>query len=288
MKKIRVQVQGGLGNQLFTWAMAHEITLQTRQQVELVYVNDKKQRLDRPNELYEIANHCSHAISVRESLLWGYIFRIVDKANRMGRTFHLIATSVLKVYSCSSEFEIPAKKVLNAAMIRGFFLNSKMVNRNRLVLNHELQATLMNIYSRFKNVQTIHIRRGDTIEISNSWGILSEQYYEKLIDASEPMVICTDSEELAKSFSKKYPKAEFSTPKTETAWQTLKILSQGNQFVGGNSTLSWWAAWLVTSKKDGVASLPRPWRPYNEEISNYLHLDRVAYQIAQFEGCEQV
>lgn len=283
MKKIRVQVQGGLGNQLFIWAMAHEIAISTQKKVELVYVLDQNQRVDRPNELIEISNHCNHNISLKDSYLWGYTFKIIDKSQQLGIKFQEFIETVLKIHSCSTENEIPAKKTFNRRMIRGYFQNADIVNLQKSIIHQELISTLNNMHTRHSCLQTIHIRRGDTIDIASSWGVLTEGYYEQLIVESEPMIICTDSQEVADTFANKYPSVESSTPLTDTAWQTLKILSQGNRFIGANSTLSWWAAWLVTYKQDGVAILPKPWRPGDTGSPNFLHLERVTYQEADFE-----
>lgn len=283
MKKIRIQVQGGLGNQLFIWAMAHEITSKTGKKVELIYIDDTHQRTDRPNELRGIANYCGHAISVRESKLWGYIFKFVDKSPQFGKNVEQKLISFLKIYSCTSDFEIPEFKKLEPKMLRGFFQNSEMVNRHKLALSQEIYETFKDIEIKCKNLQSVHIRRGDTIDISKSWGVLSMEYYEKLITESVPLVICTDSEALAVKLAQKYTEAEFSTSKTDSAWQTLKILSQARHFIGGNSSLSWWAAWLVANKNDGEALLPEPWRPNNGEASKNLFLDKVSYQEAEFE-----
>lgn len=287
MKKIRIQVQGGLGNQLFIWAMAHDITRSTGNKVQLIYIADRYQRKDRPNELNEIKIHCSHQISVKESRLWGYIFKLVDKSKQFGKIVEQTLISLFRIYSCESEFEIPNLKEIQTRMVRGFFQNSEMVNRHRLILIQELGDTFRLIGIKSENLQSIHIRRGDTVEISGSWGVLSMKYYEKLIDESKPIVFCTDSEVLANKLAGQYPQAKFSTPKTDSAWQTLKILSQSSHFIGGNSSLSWWAAWLVTEEKEGEAILPKPWRPNNQEASKNLYLEKVYYREAEFEQVEK-
>jgi len=73
-----------------------------------------------------------------------------------------------------------------------------------------------------------------------------------------PVIICTDADVLDPDFLLEFPNAEVLDKSHLGVWPTLALMVKAEQFVGSNSTLSWWAAKLRIPL--GLPSvLPRPW-----------------------------
>ena len=285
MKKIRVQLQGGLGNQLFIWAMAHELERTTGCEVQIKYVRDKLQRADRPVEIYSLLQHCNHAISINESKNLGLILRIIDKAVKHSKLIGRICQKVLGIYDCQSSSEIPNFSGKRLRMLRGYFQNVEMVERNSSVILEELGTALEMISARFLEDDTtvIHIRRGDTKVISESWGVLSSAYYLKIVDQTKSIVICSDDDSISRLFAGEFPNAIFFSPSNSSTWESLKILISGDQLIMANSTLSWWAGWLKAKKDPKSVFFPDPWRPLERITFENLKLNSVNFCTAELE-----
>jgi hypothetical protein len=285
MKTIRVQLHGGLGNQLFIWATAHDLVKKYNCKVKLVYISDGQQRLDRPLEMREIGVFCDHSISISTSKFWGILFKLIDKINSMLKDRNTNFGKLLGVYSLANAYDVLDKLPTRTVMIRGYFQDSMMVDRVSQDLALEISKTLKatEVEEKFVAKQSLHIRRGDTTSIATSWGILSLNYFDKSYISNQKTVVCTDSREIQEIYSLKYPNTVVSTNAIHNSWQTLKILAQADRFIGSNSTLSWWAAWLVNHEKKKMAILPDPWRPHDQKATVALIISGVSYQVADFE-----
>lgn len=285
MKKIRIQLQGGLGNQLFIWAMAHELERTTGCAVQIKYVSDKLQRSDRPVEVYGLLQHCNHAISINESMVLGALLRAIDKGVKHSKFLGKIYQEVLGIYDCQSSYEIPIFDRKYPRIIRGYFQDLEMVERNSLVIQKELSSTLELVSAPLlpENTVVMHIRRGDTRTISESWGILSSEYYLKIAHESKSIIICSDDDSAAQLFVGEFPTATFLSPSNTSTWESLKILIAGNQLVMANSTLSWWAGWIKAKKNPNSVFFPDPWRPHERITFERLKLNDVNFCNAEFE-----
>lgn len=285
MKTIRIQLHGGLGNQLFIWAAAHDLAKKNKCKIKLVYIRDKQRRLDRPVELREIEAICKHSISVSTSKLWGIVFKAIDKLNSVLESKNIDYGKIFGIYSLANSYDVLDKLPANTVMIRGYFQDSKMVDRVTGDLVLEISKTLnaIEIEEKYIAKQSLHIRRGDTTSIAASWGILTLNYFNKYYISNEKTVLCTDSDEIQNTYSLKNPNIIISTDVTHNSWQTLKILTEANRFIGSNSTLSWWAAWFISQDKNKIAILPHPWRPHDIQVSVSLVLEEVKYEVSEFE-----
>ena len=286
MKTIRIQLHGGLGNQLFIWAAAHDLVQRNKCKVKLIYVIDKHQRADRPLEMREIEAYCTHSISVSTSKIWGIIFKAIDKVNSVLQTRNIDYVKKFGIYSLPNSYDVPNCLPSNVSMLRGYFQESSLVYRMAEDLLIEISKTLnaTEIEKIYIAKQSLHIRRGDTTAIGATWGILTLDYFNRVLDTNEETVVCTDSSEIRDIYSAKKLKIVVSTDATHNSWQTLKILTRSDRFIGSNSTLSWWAAWLISWDNQKVAILPTPWRPQDKQASSALMLDKVRYEVSEFEG----
>jgi hypothetical protein len=275
MKTIRVQLHGGLGNQLFIWAMAHEISLSTGSKVQLEYVTDRNQRNDRPIEIESLFNACPHKISINQSRSMGIFFRLLDKIGLYSKTLQGILKEIIGIYDCKTSYEIPDFSKRIPRFVRGYFQSAEMVGRNKEIIEREINSAFRaeGLFQENHADMVLHIRRGDTREISKYWGVLSLNYYLKQVDINLPFTISVDDAKEIKVLGRHFPNATFLTPDNSTTWQTLKILSEASTLIIANSTLSWWAAWIKSNTNPKNIYFPDSWRPNDRKTFESLRID---------------
>lgn len=286
MKTIRVQLHGGLGNQLFIWAMAHEISSLTGRKVQLEYVRDRYQREDRPIEIAKLLNVCAHEIYINQSKTMGRFFRVIDKISAHSEILSGVVNKVVGIYDCKTSFEIPDFSTKIPRIIRGYFQSAEMVEKNKLILEKEINSVLQleNSVKNFDKDLILHIRRGDTREISKDWGVLSVNYYIKQIDTNDSLAICIDDTKEVEALRSYFPNATFLTPANSTTWQTLKLLAEAKTLIIANSTLSWWAAWIKSKVNPKTIYFPDSWRPADHRTFENLRIDSVLLVKSDFEA----
>lgn len=285
MKTIRVQLHGGLGNQLFIWAMAHEICSTTGKCVQLEFFSDSKQRKDRPNEIQRLVEKCEHNISINQTSYLGNLFRILDKIGLHSKSLKNLISRVFRIYDCKTSYEVPNFNKIAPRFIRGYFQSAIMVQRNRETLQKEIESQLStNEVFEIKHLELVlHIRRGDTLEISKSWGVLSLNYYLKLVDKTKPMTICLDDATQTNEMKKHFPNALILTPENFSTWQTLTLMSRAETLIVANSTLSWWGAWLKSQNNPEVVYFPNTWRPDDSKSFDNLLIESVHLVKSEFQ-----
>ena len=149
-------------------------------------------------------------------------------------------------------------------MFSGYFQNTAQfpIHSNFLIeLIHTindfvLETSLSTIIS--SQFQCVHLRRGDYLEHKNTFGVLETSYFMSQIRSNLPCVIASE-EDLA--FFKAFLSSEIKItvlPEQMSAWELLYVFSKAECFFGSNSTLSFWAAKMV-SLNNGFATLPSEW-----------------------------
>jgi hypothetical protein len=266
---------GGLGNQLFIFNFAHKLNEDANCRV-YIFSNWHDYAVNRPFELDKIILHCKHNIRIvtnkwlyRSAILFikiSYKLRI-DKLVRV-------------VYD-----EILATDKLNyrgSFLISGYFQN-KTYFPKKFDLATEIIQTLAHTFNdrdfltfNLNSFQSVHIRRGDYASHRDTFGQLDYSFYASQLKIELPCVIATD--ETRSEFQALVPKCINVrwVPTTSNAWELLYILGLSKYFIGSNSTLSYWTAVIVTSKK-GKATLPDPWFKNHPEYMPKLHSESIEF-----------
>ena len=113
----------------------------------------------------------------------------------------------------------------------------------------------------------VHIRRGDYLKFEDLYGLLANAYYEEIFEqilTNSPnqkfWIFSNDLESVKNSFSQsKYlPNLYFVDLKKElTDLESFILLSKCAGHITGNSTYSWWAAFVADNSK--LVYCPDPW-----------------------------
>lgn len=248
-KSVCVQLQGGLGNQLFGWATG--FALSTKLNLSLAL--DTRNLLARPYEL--------SAFKLSEQIHLTYT---IDKNIRR---FNLLDSSFEeKSFQYDKRFEDISKP----KRLKGYFQSWKYFDayqneiRSLLCLKKESNAlrSLSEITTTYQ-VLGVHIRRGDYVGLENYHGLTSSSYFKNAVkiiqklSGFEKIMVFSDQIDIAREV---FPGADYyiSSKELRSSPETLILMSRCNSLIGSNSSFSWWAGY-ISSSNSAVRIFPRPW-----------------------------
>jgi len=129
--------------------------------------------------------------------------------------------------------------------------------------NETERIAISNVYGYLfdKITVSLHIRRGDFVNLSDYHSTLPITYYldaMKHFDKSVRFICFSDDIEWCKKELSVYNDAEIFYMKDETDWMDLYVMSWCNHNIIANSTFSWWGAFL--NQNDGKqVIIPNEW-----------------------------
>lgn len=290
----RLIVSGGLGNQLYSYALAHVLSQTLEAKITLTYVIDDQSREDRPIELLPFLSECTHNISLEVNNKLGKFLRLIDKFKTFGIFPSSTINNAFGILELDSNSGFPSLEKLKVMLsdqprvIRGFIQSSEVAEAAWPSIEEEMSQTLRRVILQSavagkQNYCALHVRRGDTVSFGNLHGILSLRYYKNYSQDSKFVTICFDDQSYACQLAKEFPNAELVGPNESTALETLAILINGSLLVGANSTLSWWAAFIAGKRGKTKSILPFPWNKQTSVSDTSIHLPSATYKSALFE-----
>ncbi len=245
-----VKLMGGLGNQLFQYALGKNLAVlnNTKLKLDLSYFQEnteRKYRLDKfltkaefatPDEVASAVEICEQNLSFDPYLL-----------QRSGDIY-------LRGY-WQSEL---------------YFKNIEHLLRTELVLKNEISLQSKVVFDQINRVSSvaIHVRRGDYVsnKVTNAYlGLCPLEYYQYAVrelrkDLTDlHFFIFTDDPEWVASvpFFQDLS-AVIIRDNLEKEWEDLHLMSACNNFIIANSSFSWWGAWLAP-KQDKIVYAPDKW-----------------------------
>jgi hypothetical protein len=171
-------------------------------------------------------------------------------------------------------------------MAFGYFQNSIMVNAVWPNLK-ELMAKSMVFGDAISNKKidqvAIHMRFGDyknNAKAKSFHGLTTHSYYEnalreiQLQKIDKKLKIFTDDPTSAKilisQIKEKYS-IEFS--ENSSSIEDLIEMSRSSELIIGNSTFSWWAAWIASNIQNSSVIFPRPWFASDEDLKLPIYVN---------------
>jgi hypothetical protein len=235
---IVTKIQGGLGNQLFQWAVTRNlsITHNTEYYFDLNQigksfpdVSSRGLELDKFKKL--IINHQSYTPNLNR-ITDNYIF----------------------------------KEIGDNTYLDGYWQSEKYFKENENIIRRELEIpddvkSYLNEKYPFltENTISIHVRRGDYVRLSNYHPIQSVKYYEDsydiINDKNVNVAIFSDDIEWCE---KHLIFDNIHYIKGESNINDLYMMSLCNHNIISNSTFSWWGAWLNNNQNKKVIA-PSLW-----------------------------
>ena len=293
---MKIVVNGGLGNQLFQVAYAHQ-RLKKNNRIEIY--QDPNPRLDRPFELDPFLSICKHSKieGTSDEFLLKNKLRVIKILKRMQLNFliplfqRIFKTNLeVKAFTFDGSNSLSFQNKLSA----GYFQHWRHIENAWPIFGIELISTISkikvpeNLLNEIQESAVLHIRQGDLNNVKNTMGILSAQYYSKALDQitsecpGKNVIVVTDDVPGARKVLDLKRITRIIGPETLDAWQTLKIMSLAQYLVTANSTLSWWGGFLA-NKAGSKVVLPQPWfLDWHEEVGDAFYFPGSKLQSSDF------
>lgn len=273
----RFRLQGGLGNQLFIYYAAASYAIANKQEIITFDVSGLNHaKTGRIFELSKFELPIKYEVSV--SRLPRLIRAILARINR-------ILPAITRAFGYLQPVDVGFNSALLEGQyfeISGYFQSWRYPEQVKETFPDHILATKTSsnwVESRIaeaRDSQPIlcHIRRGDFLDLQQSFGVLSYEYYLNAIDmlrssgVQGPVWVMTDSpSEISTEFLEKADAELIIEPTNTQTTETFAVMQACSSFIISNSTFSWWAAY--SSNSSNVIA-PEPWFKSMEEPKDLI------------------
>lgn len=270
---ILVELNGGIGNQMFQYAAAKSLALHHKTTLKLNISPGSDASLPqelkpRPFDLhyFKLPDQLASAADI-ESFITKSAFEKIQEKTKPNHKRKIYREPFFHYDSnfYNAETDIYLKGLWQSEK---YFYPFRNEIRTIFEFNNETQNAFQNVTSRLKeqNSVSIHIRRGDYLaKVSlEVLGLLPLEYYQNAIK----LLYSKMTEPFFYFFSDdiKWVKEHFQIPNatyvsddiSKTHVQDLYLMSQCKHNIIANSSFSWWGAWL-NSNPDKTVIAPKRW-----------------------------
>ena len=271
-RKFIVEIQGGLGNQLFGLAFAN-------------YVSEGQSREFAISDIQVDRGITEHGVRItdfdldlkicKDKRINSNLDRVLSSVNRRTPQLQKIKGLMnLGTYHSSVTGYDPTAEKYKFNRYKGYFQShiyafslKKKLTRG-LLAPRDPSSWFLDKLEEAQEVQPImmHVRRGDYYKVKNLFGILSDSFYRDALALirgtgnNRPIWVFSDSpESLSDSYlSTLGGSANVVNPKSSApAVESLALMQFGSANVISNSTFSWWPAFL--SQTSTMTVCPSDW-----------------------------
>lgn len=277
-KKIVLNIQGGLGNQLFQFYAALELALRTNSDLRINTTLVQKGVPERKVDIEDFLLPFESMLSWESHSKFLFNFeRIYVRLSKSYRLLEFVDRLVFGNFrSHTIGWDPKIEDIKSPARITGYFQTFKHINRLRdevlfapLRLKNPSEEYMGFTFEIQKQAPiVIHIRRGDYVRFSDYYGLLSIQYYLDAINflrelpefkTSSVWVFTDDSAATEQGLSDLFGSAVrlIDEGRSLSPAETLMLMSQGAAIISANSTFSYWA--LMQSNAKTTKIVPGTW-----------------------------
>ncbi len=274
-----VRLRGGLGNQLFQYAaarvygMAHNIQFKAD---VTGYKNPDQQRVPRGYKLDKFNLNLDIA-SEEEVRSYKYPFGILSKIWRG------VKTKILKLDYLDYHPNYFKRKI---KYLDGYFQSPLYYTTCQNLIQRECTVKKEYISEKAKEIEkrmcdtlsiSVHVRRGDLvteIDAAKAQGLCSLDYYEKSVETMKGMIsapgvvptffVFSDDIFWVEDHLVMPENTVFVSKEKLEDYEELHLMTQCKHNIIGNSTFSWWGAWL-NENVGKIVMAPRQWTVRNTE-----------------------
>jgi hypothetical protein len=282
---IRVLANGGLGNQLFIWNLAHNLENKYRRKIEIIYPTSGTNRVC---EILHLMDYCSHQIKVTESNKLHYAFAVLDRINRKSSVMARLLTQIFSISQTNLPSEIFEHSSKPPRFIRGYFQSPAFVEGTIDLYRSELLIATKNAAenseywnSDVTKTKMLHIRRGDFISTKANVGLLSIEYFASKVKKGEKVIIFTDAKKDDPEIKGSFPNSVIFGSDLLDTWTSFSLLSHASHLIASNSTFSWWAG-FISLMRGGIVTAPNPWTRTSIYGEHYLETNGFSVSSSQF------
>jgi hypothetical protein len=267
---IIVKIQGGLGNQLFQYAIGRKLSILHGVPFKLDiehFENEAWGRKYRLNEFNIIETIASKNEIYRYTRYEAFLKKYWPLWSILARLKLERKVLIMLGLRRESQFNFDPKvlSIRDNVLLDGYYQTEKYfkdiedVIRKDFEFKHAPNQQNAAMLDKIQAVESvcIHVRRGNFItdRHSNAWhGICPPDYFEKAIGEIKRGVvnpyffIFSDDKEWAKENLRIEHSTVVDINGPDTDFEDLRLMSSCNHFILANSSFSWWAAWLSRNK----------------------------------------
>jgi hypothetical protein len=265
-------IQGGLGNQLSQWFFAHTISEDSQFRIDPLYkvTTNGLRKL----ELQPLIERCSHfEYQADQNFLSSFTksyYGILDRLWEFSSLRPLIEGMGYFREDPRLDQNQSKRNSKNIRYAKGYFQKQAKIEKIFSSVEKELLPVVQKVLATLEDrirlgpyYTVLHVRRGDYEAAEFTpiiIGTLSDEYFLRGLEGMDKsnLILLTENREdvtdLVKALNPRMVLDKFDT----TPWETLAIMFGASQFLGANSSLSWWGARLC-SAKGGQVWLPSQW-----------------------------
>lgn len=263
---MRAQLSGRLGNQLFEFAHATELSKRFGVKLNLIWAG-----YSYPAGLNDDLSELSLDYLYRSNSV-GLLLKVLDKIKKHSPKFEYSLCRKAGIYR-----EHHDKKSRKARVVSGFYQDylwaegsceetQELLEKAKSIFQFQVDSLQLPT-----EYQVIHYRCGDYLGHPGNFGVLSIEYYKKNLDETLPVFILTDSYDLASEKFRQLGRFKVISTDECNAWSALIVMSEAKLVISSNSTLSWWGSFFAL-KNGGRAVIPQPFFANGTQTS-LLHPD---------------
>ncbi|MCK5285791.1 MAG: alpha-1,2-fucosyltransferase [Candidatus Pacebacteria bacterium] len=266
---IITKLQGGLGNQMFQYAVGRFLVEKnkTTLKLDLSFYNKKQNGLQR--------NYSLNCFNIIKNIAKD------DEINKLKKYkwekgiknfIHNLFFANKAIYIKEEQFNFNEKSINTSSNIyldgywqnEKYFKDIKNILYDEFTLNNESQVKNTKLEEEIKNSNSVslHIRRTDYLIKSHKYEICNLEYYKKAIDkialTNKNIKIFIFSDDI--SWSKNNLKTNFPTTfiSNNKDYEDLILMSLCKHNIIANSSFSWWGAWL-NKNPNKIIITPKKW-----------------------------
>jgi len=265
---IVTEISGGLGNQMFKYAMAKNLTLKNKVDLKLDVTWFEKEKVNEASRNFGL-----NVFKISEEKANNQeIIRLKNKKTKNGKKFILYNLFFANKSIYIKESYYKANKIIssNNIYLNGAWQSEKYFKdiRKELLeifsLKNQFIKFKENLKSEIKNSNSVslHIRRSDYLIKSHKYKICNLQYYKKAInkiiltEKNIKIFVFSDDIEWAKNNLKTDFSAIFINGNKD--YEDLILMSLCKHNIIANSSFSWWGAWL-NKNPNKIVIAPKNW-----------------------------
>lgn len=283
-------IQGGLGNQMFQYAMGRSISLDLNQEVKFSIDSFAQYQTHNGFELNRV-------FGIEPSLASPGELKKVLGTFRSGPLMRrALAKNALRVFR-GSQYRVdlqcgcdpsPIVSLGSDAYLHGYWQSEKYFSkyasqiRQDFSFKNVLDEKNAILISRIRdcNAVSIHVRRGDYVsnpKASSTHGVCSLDYYEKSIkfiagkvQGSQFFVFTDDTQWVKEILVPLHPNIMVIDHNSGLeSYRDMQLMSACSHHIIANSSFSWWGAWLNPSP-DKIVVAPKAWFANGREAYDLL------------------
>jgi hypothetical protein len=273
---IIIKLQGGLGNQLFQYALGWALSLQKKTELKFDVSSLQKNVPGITKREYNLS-----VFNIQENFAtYEEIAKFQKYKRKPGRKWFLYNKLIAdnKKYFQEQQFHFDERVfgISNDCYLEGWWQTEKYFKDIEDVIRKEITVKSPQTGKDAEmakkivsvNAVALHIRRGDYVNNPQNvdyFGNLGPNYYKKAVEIITEkfpnphlFVFSDDHDWVKKNIILPYPTTYINHNGSDKNYEDLRLMSQCKHFVIANSSFSWWGAWLAQNPNKIVIG-PKKW-----------------------------